>query len=220
MKRKCTSYRSSDQVIQVLRILFLDDFQGEENLPKDFEEEWNERFNEFAQKYSGALSECSKRARTEERQVAINRSKGLWKKMVDIYPELSSLGEPRVVLEQGGNLEEEGCSYYYGSRYDLEEEFGLHCWISFTITKPSEEEDYIDINIEAHLDTDAGDDKVYFSEPHIKMTTYVNFDSLLNKHKLDLDKLGVTILELLKSELTIGHTFFSEIECNIKKTIG
>lgn len=213
MKRKRTT-RTRDEVIQALKVLFSQEvFDDNLPLPKTFEDEWNPRLDAFAHTHLDAILNTLEQGRLEEEaeqaQRKASRSKQLWNKLLRSYPALSRLGAPEVYLEQIGGLETEGGSYFYGSRYDLEEEFELHCEINFSLSNPETKEEYVYIGIEAYIDTDIGSTKVYFSEPHVSMTT-----SVMIKDP-DMPKMGCAIIELLRDELNVGDDFFGEIKYKI-----
>lgn len=84
-----------------------------------------------------------------------------------------------VDWEEDGGLEDVGMAhYFYGSRYNLEEEFEMsYCvgiYVRFSISNESDDwESGIGLAFDASLSTDCGDDKVLFEFKRRKLYLYI-----------------------------------------------
>ena len=85
----------------------------------------------------------------------------------DLYP--SDVFIRDVSWKEEGDLEDEGIQYYYGSRFDVAEEFNTDYALRLEISgRVRGREASARLEFSAHQDMDVGDDKVYLNEDEVE----------------------------------------------------
>ncbi len=186
---------------QVIKFLYEDKFSDEdyrvlfENV--QWAKEWQTLLKQFAKKHEFKIVNAMNDSKLAHLTYECDRSRQLRKCLCDQYDRLENLALFNVTLKQIGNLEEEDSSYYYGSRYDLENEFQTECSISFLMTDASDPEiEYVAFHFDMHQDMDVGSSKVYFEHAEISCDAFLRV-SFLMEHDIDFKCLEKAIAKVI-----------------------
>ena len=119
-------------------------------------------------------------------------------------------------MAQEGDLETDMSSYYDCARDEIEDEFDVYTSVNFHLTDARTEEDIIFVCFEAHLDTDIGMDKVFFSEPQVSLTVDMDYRRL-KRCGVDSDSLRKAICTIVQEELWVRPDLALELDVELRK---
>ena len=210
---------------------------------------WRDRLDAFSSEHKeelvATMDALVAKKHEEEKRKEAKRSRKLWNRLCEEMPELNRLGIATVILTQKGGIEKEKSACFYGSQYDLEDEFETNCVVSFSIeteeplkdlirqykeaseegseheeSSDGEDEGNVLISMSFYIsvEMDLESDKVHFSEPKISHNVYFYGEAAENI--VDIVKLIDAIKELFEEELYLPEDVFWDMDHSVRCYLG